>query len=60
MKTLKKLLNINLSSLELEKLYEVIDTDGDGVISISGDTYSPLPQTVCSVSDPYCSARRVS
>jgi Ca2+-binding EF-hand superfamily protein len=36
MKTLKKLLNINLSSVQLEKLYEVIDADGDGLISTAG------------------------
>lgn len=33
MKTLKKLLNVSLSSVQLEKLYEVIDADGDGLIS---------------------------
>lgn len=33
MKTLKKLLNVSLSSVQLEKLYEVIDVDGDGLIS---------------------------
>lgn len=36
MKALKKLLNINLSSAQLEKLYEVIDADHDGYISMAG------------------------
>lgn len=43
MKTLKKLLNINLSSVQLEKLYEVIDADQDGFISMNGIVHLHFP-----------------
>jgi hypothetical protein len=45
MKTLKKLLNVSLSSVQLEKLYEVIDVDGDGLISTAGTP--PRPPHMC-------------